>query len=210
MRRLATLLSLTLFIHCLTPSFSEAQCSCAVPSYTGPSCSAPTMPSCAVPGCGPVCHSCGSCQGCQSDHCSECKTCKEKDKKRTFNFHFNRTVVKNNVFGGFGAKPPENTTVLASMPVITLNQLAVPINVTAGTTSSNPRSNNTVASSDDECKDPCGDIKELQKNMNEMIRFTKVMRDRIDLEDQQALQNEERMQRIEDAIKKLTPPAPPM
>lgn len=150
---------------------ASAQCSCAVPC--SPSCAVPCSPSCAAPG---GCGTCSSCQGCNG--------CKSGCGKPFIYIDRSKRIIKKNAWSGFGETPPEGF-VVASVPAINLNTMALPISFNSGrndndladaiaraiSKNSTAGANNLASGGGAVCTDPCGDIRQLQDDMARVKRF---------------------------------------
>jgi len=174
----------------LTMGKADAQYDC---DYC-PSCYCPQAPSCDCPATTGV-RRCGCDLGYKSKEQNNCNS-----KNIEFNF-FKKTVTKSgkgNPF--FGEEPPMGFAV-SSMPVLNISTNAVPIDLSARRASididsaaalarafSEARAagpNTASAASGSTCEDPCGDIKQLQQDVEQLKELTyklTVALDRLSLE----------------------------
>ncbi len=176
--------------HTLSQSALFAEnCSCAAPSCVAPSCAVPTdccmMPSCAAPGtCG---GSCGMCQSAPS--CGGCQKCGQSGKKfHCINIDLSRHITKGNKTkktGGFmGEAPPVGSSIVMSSPVMFSTAAAIPVNFNSASSASAAdiavavaaamKANAAsaapaaAATANTTCNDPCGDIKQLQSDVQQL------------------------------------------
>lgn len=168
--------------------------SCTAPSCVAPSCAVPSDccymgPSCAAPGtCG---GSCGTCQSGGSGHSGGgCQKCCPPGKKHWIHIDLSRTINKGNKTkktGGFmGEAPPAGASVVMSSPVMFSTAAAIPINFQPASSASaadiqtlvaaavqaqkaSAAAASAAAASDTtKCADPCGDIKQLQSDVQQL------------------------------------------
>lgn len=197
-----SLFSFTMFLSfALASASASAQQSCAcpamvppVPGCDAPSCVAPTYQGCAEncicsqsSGCGSKASCCNHDQNCSSGKCC----------RPLIYIDLSKRIVKKNGYGGnamFGGAPPQGFAV-TSMPVLPLNISAMPVSFNGASSAgmNNTDLNNLMAaaaalnniktqqaaaasaaaSSGLECKDPCGDIKQLQNDVAQIKEITR-------------------------------------
>ncbi|WP_139228283.1 hypothetical protein [Planctomicrobium piriforme] len=102
------------------------------------------------------------------------------------NLDFSRTIIRKNNFSGmFGEAPPAGFAV-SSMPVLNVSAAAIPVNFGAASSSNadlaaavvrmlgEQRASNAsaTAAASSTCNDPCGDIKQLQSDVQELKEIT--------------------------------------
>lgn len=203
---------------CYVPPPCEPTSDC----YVCPTCACPS-PSCSCPTTSQP-SSCNYCNarpnfsgrsgyGVGRSVCKNCgnskSDCSSKDRCKTINIDFSRTIIKKNLGGGlFGEAPPVGVT-LASMPVLNVQTPAVTMGF-AGVQSqgassqsaglnqellleilkmrnaSSGAASSAAAGNGVECEDPCADIKDLQSDVAQLreitVNLTKAVRELTDRE----------------------------
>lgn len=174
---------------CMAPS-------CLAPSCLAPSCVAPEGCGNYAGGSSCCCQtSCCQNQCCQNS-CDQGQYCAPKRggglfsrwNNRSVHIDLSKTIIKKNHWGGFGEAPPTGFAV-SSMPVLPLSVSAVPVSFNTAAASN---SNNELvaamlevlknrpaaavaaptAASAGSCPDPCGDIKQLQSDVQQLTQIT--------------------------------------
>lgn len=152
--------TLACFAGLLVAGTAHAQCSCAAPSCAVPSCAAPG-------GCG------NACRASNHDCCKKCSR----------NIDRSRTIIKRSIFGGMMPEAPPTGVVVSSAAIVTANYPAVAVSFNGANNNIDAAAAAIARALDDRraapaaaaaqsCQDPCGDILQLRRDVNQLIDIT--------------------------------------